>query len=47
MDINNIRIVRDGIDGKKSKESKTQVKRIKTKNDIVHGCLKLSDYMIF
>jgi hypothetical protein len=47
MDINTIRIIRNGLNIKASQEDKDQQKRLDEESKIIKGCLKLSDYMAF
>lgn len=46
MDINTIRLIRNGLNNKEVKAEESQAKK-GDKRDSTKGCLKLSDYMAF
>lgn len=46
MDINTIRLIRNGLNDKEAEAEKSQIKK-KEKGNSEKGCLKLADYMIF
>lgn len=46
MDINTIRLIRNGLNDKEVEAEKSQIKK-KEKWNSEKGCLKLADYMIF
>ena len=46
MDINTIKLMRDGLCGKDSKREQPPAKK-SDKREITRGCLKMIDYMFF
>ena len=46
MDINTIRLIRNGLSSKEIDAEKSQVKKME-KGNSQKGCLKLADYMVF